>query len=173
MFTLPTGRPLSHPYVARLLRELQIDVVPRGFRSRFRDWVVEGTKTRVRFAGSPWRTSTATVSRPRADLFETRRTLPQQRFDYMDAQALGVPPIRIGPRRCSCKKVSHLVDAQRSRASCCSSCSHPDCRSPWSNGQLCGAFDEDGKVDAVANAVRPQNDRFIAVHRLHRLHPQR
>ena len=43
VFPTPTGRTQPHPYMARLLHELEIDAVPRGFRSSFRDWAAECT----------------------------------------------------------------------------------------------------------------------------------
>ena len=43
VFPTPTGRTQPHPYMARLLHELEIDAVPHGFRSSFRDWAAECT----------------------------------------------------------------------------------------------------------------------------------
>ncbi len=43
VFPTPTGRTQLHPYMARLLHELDTDAVPHGFRSSFRDWAAECT----------------------------------------------------------------------------------------------------------------------------------
>ena len=45
MFPTCTGRTQPHPYMARLLHELEIDAVPHEFHSSFRDWAVECTDT--------------------------------------------------------------------------------------------------------------------------------
>ena len=43
VFPTPTGRTQPHPCMVRLLHELEIDAVPHGFRSSFRDWAAECT----------------------------------------------------------------------------------------------------------------------------------
>ena len=43
VFPTPTGRTQPHPCMARLLHELEINAVPHGFRSSFRDWTAECT----------------------------------------------------------------------------------------------------------------------------------
>ena len=43
MFPSPTGRVLNHSTMTKLLGDLEIDAVARGFRSSFRDWAAECT----------------------------------------------------------------------------------------------------------------------------------
>ena len=64
VFPSPTGVTQTHRPMGDLMRTLDIDAVPHGFRSSFRDWAAECTEHPARSANSPWRTSTATASRP-------------------------------------------------------------------------------------------------------------
>ena len=41
VFPSPRGRPLSDSTLSKLLRELEIEAVPHGYRSSFRDWTAE------------------------------------------------------------------------------------------------------------------------------------
>ena len=41
VFASPRGGAVSENTLSKLLRELQIDAVPHGFRSSFRDWAAE------------------------------------------------------------------------------------------------------------------------------------
>ena len=77
--------PLSNMAFDMLLRRLQVPAVPHGFRSSFRDWVIEQTAT-------PWAVGEAALAHnlgnstetayARTDLFEMRRQLMQQWADY-------------------------------------------------------------------------------------------
>ena len=64
VFPSPRGRALRQKHLSELLRAPQVDAVPHGFRSSFRDWAAECTDARARSASSLWRTSTATASKP-------------------------------------------------------------------------------------------------------------
>ena len=65
VFPSPRGRAMHQKHLSELLRALRVNAVPHGFRSSFRDWAAECTDAPRRSANSPWRTSTATASRPR------------------------------------------------------------------------------------------------------------
>ena len=43
MFPSSTGRALSNAILSKLLRDLNVDGVPHGFRSSFRDWTARNT----------------------------------------------------------------------------------------------------------------------------------
>ena len=43
VFPSPRGRVLPQKYLSELMRALQVDAVPHGFRSSFRDWAAECT----------------------------------------------------------------------------------------------------------------------------------
>ena len=73
-----SGKPLSNKAFDALLRRLEIPCVPHGFRSSFRDWIIEATST-------PWAVGEAALAHrlgnsvesayARTDLFEKRREL--------------------------------------------------------------------------------------------------
>ena len=73
-----SGKPASEMVFTVMLRRLQIPAVPHGFRSSFRDWVIEQTAT-------PWAVAEAALAHNvgnsteaaymRSDLFEQRRAL--------------------------------------------------------------------------------------------------
>ena len=73
-----SGKAASQMTFTALLRRLRIPAVPHGFRSSFRDWVIEQTST-------PWAVAEAALAHNvgnsteaaymRSDLFEQRRTL--------------------------------------------------------------------------------------------------
>ena len=58
VFPTCTGRTQPHPYMARLLHELEIDAVPHGFRSSFRTGRRSAPTRRARCAS--WRSPTST-----------------------------------------------------------------------------------------------------------------
>ena len=72
------GRPASQMTFSALLRRLEIPAVPHGFRSSFRDWVIEQTST-------PWAVAEAALAHNvgnsteaaymRSNLFDQRRAL--------------------------------------------------------------------------------------------------
>ena len=80
------GKALSNMAFTNLLRRLEIPAVPHGFRSTFRDWVIEQTAT-------PWAVGEAALAHrlgnsveaayARTDLFERRRALMQEWADFV------------------------------------------------------------------------------------------
>ncbi len=83
VFSSRTGRALPQPYMARLLHELEIDAVPHGFRSSFRDWAAECTdapREVCELALAHVNGDRVEAAYRRSDLFEKRR-------DLMDAWA--------------------------------------------------------------------------------------
>ena len=78
VFPTPTGRTQPHPYMARLLHELEIDAVPHGFRSSFRDWAAECTdapREVCELALAHVNRDRVEAAYRRSDLFERRRIL--------------------------------------------------------------------------------------------------
>ena len=81
-----TGRPLSNMAFEMLLRRLEIDAVPHGFRSSFRDWTIAETAT-------PWSVGEAALAHQlgnslesayaRHDLFDRRRGLMNDWVDFL------------------------------------------------------------------------------------------
>ena len=80
------GKALSDMGHVELLRRLDIDAVPHGFRSSFRDWCIERTDT-------PWAVAEAALAHTvgnsteaayaRSDLFERRRVLMEAWAGYL------------------------------------------------------------------------------------------
>ena len=78
VFPSPTGRTQPHHYMARLLRELEIDAVPHGFRSSFRDWAAECTdapREVCELALAHVNSDRVEAAYRRSDLFDRRRVL--------------------------------------------------------------------------------------------------
>ena len=81
-----SGKPASEMVFTVLLRRLGIPAVPHGFRSSFRDWVIERTST-------PWAVAEAALAHNvgnsteaaymRSDLFEQRRALMGRWAEYV------------------------------------------------------------------------------------------
>ena len=81
-----SGRATSAMTFTALLRRLGIPAVPHGFRSSFRDWVIEQTST-------PWAVAEAALAHNvgnsteaaymRSDLFEQRRALMGRWAEYV------------------------------------------------------------------------------------------
>ncbi len=81
-----SGKAASEMTFTALLRRLQIPAVPHGFRSSFRDWVMEQTST-------PWAVAEAALAHSvgnsteaaymRSDLFDQRRALMSDWADYV------------------------------------------------------------------------------------------
>ena len=81
-----SGKTASEMVFTALLRRLEIPAVPHGFRSSFRDWVIEQTST-------PWAVAEAALAHNvgnsteaaymRSDLFEQRRALMGRWAEYV------------------------------------------------------------------------------------------
>ena len=86
IFHSPAGKALHDSTISKLLRDNGIEAVPHGFRSSFRDWVIEQTDT-------SWAVGEAALAHTignsteqayaRSDLFDRRRVLMQQWADYI------------------------------------------------------------------------------------------
>ena len=86
VFPSPTGRVLSDSTLSKLLRELGIGAVPRGFRSSFRDWTAERTdvpREVCELALAHVNSDRVEAAYRRSDLFETRRFLMDDRAAYI------------------------------------------------------------------------------------------
>ena len=80
------GKPMSNMAFEMLMRRLDLDATPHGFRSSFRDWVIEQTAT-------PWAVGEAVLAHnlgnsvesayARTDVFEKRRVLMQQWANFL------------------------------------------------------------------------------------------
>ena len=78
VFPSPTGRALPHTYMTNLLHELEIDAVPHGFRSSFRDWAAECTdapREVCELALAHVNSDRVEAAYRRSDLFDRRRVL--------------------------------------------------------------------------------------------------
>ncbi len=84
VFPSITGKVLSDSTVSKLLRELDIDAVPHGFRSSFRDWCAE--------SGQPREIAEAALAHTvqgvegayfRSDLFDQRRQVMEAWAEYI------------------------------------------------------------------------------------------
>ena len=97
------GKPLSDMTLSKLMRDLNLDAVPHGFRSSFRDWAAECT-------GAPRAVMEAALAHTvankveaayaRSDLFARRSKLMEQWAEYL---AIGhkskvIPMVRHGNR---------------------------------------------------------------------------
>ena len=82
-----SGKPLSDMAFTSLLKRLEIDAVPHGFRSTFKDWTIDQTAT-------PWAVGEAALAHnlgnsveaayARTDAFDRRRLLMQQWADFLN-----------------------------------------------------------------------------------------
>ena len=79
------GKPISDATFGKLLRVLEIDCVPHGFRSSFRDWAEEQTAYPHRAIETAMAHSVPGVEGAylRTDLFEQRQGLMQEWADYV------------------------------------------------------------------------------------------
>ena len=83
-------KPASEMMFATLLRRLEIPAVPHGFRSSFRDWVIERTST-------PWAVAESALAHNvgnsteaaymRSDLFDQRRALMDAWTAYVNSES--------------------------------------------------------------------------------------
>ena len=78
VFPSPTGRALHQSTLSGLMRDLDIDAVPHGFRSSFRDWAAECTDTPrevCELALAHVNSDRVEAAYRRTDLFDRRRVL--------------------------------------------------------------------------------------------------
>ena len=88
VFQSPGGRPLATTALAKLLRELNIEAVPHGFRSSFRDWAAECTdapREVCELALAHVNSDRVEAAYRRTDLFEKRRALMADWAAYVAA----------------------------------------------------------------------------------------
>ena len=81
VFPSPRGGSVSENTLSKLLRELQIDAVPHGFRSSFRDWAAEcsdAPREVCELAMAHVNSDRVEAAYRRTDLFERRRVLMEQ-----------------------------------------------------------------------------------------------
>ena len=81
------GKPLSDMTLSKLMKELEIDAVPHGFRSSFRVWAGEATnhpREVVEFALAHVINDKAEAAYARTDLFEKRRSLMDDWSSYLE-----------------------------------------------------------------------------------------
>ena len=85
MFPSPRGKALSDSALSLLFRRLEIQSVPHGIRSSFRDWAVETGKdwTLAETALAHRLGTSVEMAYARTTLFEQRRVLMQQWADYL------------------------------------------------------------------------------------------
>ncbi len=86
IFPSATGRMLSDSTLSKLLRESEIDAVPHGFRSSFRDWCDDtGVDREVAEASLAHVVKNQVeAAYARSDLLERRRTVMQKWAHYLD-----------------------------------------------------------------------------------------
>jgi integrase len=107
IFPGATGKALSDMALSQLMRgmrergELNVDAVPHGFRSTFRDWAAEQTRypDEIRKAASGHAISDAVkASYERTDLLDRRRSLMNEWANFIDqpssTKVSNVTPIR-------------------------------------------------------------------------------
>lgn len=81
IFPSPGGGVMSDNKISKLLRDLQIDAVPHGFRSSFRDWAAECSEVPrevCELALAHVNSDRVEAAYRRTDLFERRRILMEQ-----------------------------------------------------------------------------------------------
>jgi integrase len=84
------GKPLSDATLSKLLKELDVEAVPHGFRSSFRDWAGEQTnfpREVCEFALAHVIKDKAEAAYARSDLFEKRRKLMATWAQYLSSPA--------------------------------------------------------------------------------------
>ncbi len=86
VFPSPTGRALHQSTLSGLMHDLDIDAVPHGFRSSFRDWAAECTDTPrevCELALAHVNTDRVEAAYRRTDLFDRRRILMEAWAKYV------------------------------------------------------------------------------------------
>lgn len=86
VFPNSKGEPLSDMTLSKLVKELEINAVPHGFRSSFRDWAGETTahpREVIEFALAHVIQNKAEAAYARSDLLERRRVLMADWSDFL------------------------------------------------------------------------------------------
>ena len=86
VFPSSTGRALSNATLSKLLRDLNVDGVPHGFRSSFRDWAAEcsnAPREVCELALAHVNSDRVEAAYRRSDLFERRRKLMGEWAAYL------------------------------------------------------------------------------------------
>ena len=81
VFPSPRARAISDNTISKLLRELEIDAVPHGFRSSFRDWAAEcsdAPREVCELTLAHVNSDRVEAAYRRTDLFERRRVLMEE-----------------------------------------------------------------------------------------------
>jgi len=100
VFAAPRGGPLSDMSISMLCRRMEVDAVPHGFRSTFRDWCAENTnypREVAEMALAHTIESKVEAAYRRGDLFNKRVSLMRDWANYCDkvqADSAKVTPIR-------------------------------------------------------------------------------
>ena len=92
VFPSPRGGAISANTISKLLRELDIDAVPHGFCSSFRDWAAEcsdATREVCELALAHVNSDRVEAAYRRTDLFEQRRVLMEQWSGFVGRSAEG------------------------------------------------------------------------------------
>ena len=90
VFPSPRGGAISANTISKLLRQLDIDAVPHGFRSSFRDWAAEcsdAPREVCELALAHVNSNRVEAAYRRTDLFEQRRVLMEQWSGFVGRSA--------------------------------------------------------------------------------------
>ena len=92
VFPSPRARAISDNTISKLLRELEIEAVPHGFRSSFRDWAAEcsdAPREVCELALAHVNSDRVEAAYRRTDLFERRRVLMEEWSGFVGESADG------------------------------------------------------------------------------------
>lgn len=102
VFPAPRGGTLSDMTLTAVLRRMQVDAVPHGFRSTFRDWAAEATSYPnhvCEMALAHVVGNAVEAAYRRGDLFEKRRRLMDDWADYIGRPARSGSVVALPKRR--------------------------------------------------------------------------
>ena len=94
VFPSARGRPLSEVAISQMVRDLQIEAVPHGFRSSFRDWAAEcsdAPREVCELALAHVNTNSIEAAYRRTDMFERRRALMEQWGAFLAGTTVSPP----------------------------------------------------------------------------------
>lgn len=90
LFPSPKGRPMSDMTLSAVMRRMQVDAVPHGFRSTFRDWAAERTnypREAAEMALAHTIGDKVEAAYRRGDLFEKRSKMMAEWARFIDSPA--------------------------------------------------------------------------------------